>query len=69
MIDVHLNIRETEIYVLTLRRYEADRRDGIIFSFQRENTSGKVWWTIFIVLMVATVAVRFYKLHYPEQVW
>uniref|UniRef100_A0A0P4XP58 Protein O-mannosyl-transferase 2 n=1 Tax=Daphnia magna TaxID=35525 RepID=A0A0P4XP58_9CRUS len=34
----------------------------------RESTSGKVWWTIFTLLMVATVSVRFYKLRYPEQV-
>ena len=41
----------------------------LIFLFLRESNNNKVWWTVFTVLMVATVAVRFYKLHIPERVW
>lgn len=40
-----------------------------ISCFYRECTGGKLWWSTFAVLMIATVSVRFYKIHYPDQVW
>lgn len=41
----------------------------LFFYHERESKDNRVWWTVFAVLMVATVAVRFYKLHRPERVW
>lgn len=35
---------------------------------QFRNGSNGMWWTCFTLLMIATVATRFYSLHYPEHI-
>ncbi len=35
----------------------------------RDGSSNKIWWRVFALLMIATVATRFYKLDQPDHVW
>lgn len=42
---------------------------NLLYFLSRENSDDSVWWTVFTILIVATVAVRFYNLDKPAQVW
>ena len=57
------------IQSLIIQTLITDRINNISVVVGRTSSSDSLWWKILAVLMLVTMATRFYRLHQPDEMW